>query len=96
LRRELATANSFGRLEQRLECIARVPPQLVDRPRRQRRAPELRELRGTGLVASRFELTGEPFALGDEGLDRRLVQRCHSVVVGHSPILDTTRGMLDR
>jgi hypothetical protein len=80
---ELAVAQSLRGLEQRLERIARLPPQLIDHPRRDRRPRELGQPRGAVLVAGRLELSGQPLALGHEPVDRDLIQRCDRVVVTH-------------
>src|SRR4051812_46195192 len=95
LRRELAVADLFRGLEQLVEGIARVPPELVHRPRRQRGPTELRELCRTGFVACGLELGCQPLALRDESFDGRLIQRCHRLVVRHLRIVDISRVMLD-
>src|SRR3954469_12611687 len=95
LRGEVAVTDLFGGLEQLVEGIARVPPQLVHRPRRQRWPTELRELCRTGFIARGLELGGEAFALRDESFDGRLIQRCHRLVVRHLRIVDISRVMLD-
>src|SRR5258708_34941848 len=63
--RVLAFLQARGGCKQPIERLAFVPKKLVYGPRRKRRPPELRQPRRAFLVAPRFQLLRQPFALRD-------------------------------
>src|SRR5688572_15357961 len=87
-RAEIAFVNAPRGLEQPFEQIARLPPELVDDPDRDRGARELAQPRGPTRILG-LELDGQALALGDERLECSLVQGFYRVFVAglHGRIL---------